>query len=98
MNTLKYGSTGSDVKALQTALNRAGMQLDVDGIFGAKTATAVKKYQLANGLTVDGIVGPATWNKLHTLNYERIGRLLEAVLNTLDECPEFNELEGLLNG
>ena len=98
MNTIKYGSTGTDVKALQTALNKAGFPVAVDGIFGAKTTTAVKKYQQANGLTVDGIVGPETWNKLHTLNYERIGQLLEAVLNTLDECPEFKELEGLLNG
>lgn len=97
MNTLKYGSSGSEVKALQTALNRAGLQVTVDGIFGAQTTTAVKKFQLANGLTVDGIVGPATWDKLRGLDYERIGRLLETVLNVLDDCPEYHELEDLLN-
>jgi peptidoglycan hydrolase-like protein with peptidoglycan-binding domain len=36
----------------------------VDGYFGTKTLTAVRQYQKANGLTVDGIVGKKTWEKL----------------------------------
>ena len=38
--------------------------LDEDGIFGSKTEAAVKAFQKANGLTVDGIVGVKTWEKL----------------------------------
>ena len=64
MGLLQKGSTGSEVKKLQEALNGAGYGLDVDGIFGDKTLSAVKSYQKANGLGVDGIVGDQTWGKL----------------------------------
>jgi putative chitinase len=56
---LKLGSTGDDVAKLQAALN-----LKADGSFGPVTEAAVKKFQTANGLTADGIVGDSTWNKL----------------------------------
>lgn len=39
-----YGSQGDEVKELQTTLNNNGYKLDVDGIFGAKTLSAVKDY------------------------------------------------------
>jgi chitosanase len=51
---------GSDVKAVQQALNRAGLALPADGIFGPTTAEAVKQFQQRQGLKADGIVGPAT--------------------------------------
>ena len=63
-STIRYGSRGDDVKALQNALNAAGYSLDVDGIFGSKTQAAVKQYQKSQGLTVDGIVGKNTWGAL----------------------------------
>jgi len=56
---LKKGSTGDDVKKLQTKLG-----LTSDGTFGSGTETAVKKWQLDNGLTSDGIVGDGTWSKM----------------------------------
>ena len=56
---LKLGSKGNDVKELQEFLG-----LKADGDFGTKTEAAVKKWQTANGLTADGIVGPATWGKM----------------------------------
>lgn len=62
---LKYGSTGSAVKKLQILLNGLGyIAGSVDGKFGSKTLTAVKAFQKETGLTADGIVGAATWNKL----------------------------------
>lgn len=59
MSTLKRGSKGDEVKALQKRLN-----LMADGIFGPLTEEAVKEFQKANGLTVDGIVGNNTWRAL----------------------------------
>lgn len=59
-----YGASGSEVKELQTQLNKQGYNLSVDGIFGSKTQSAVKDYQQKNKLAVDGIVGKNTWGSL----------------------------------
>ena len=56
---LKLGSEGEDVKKLQIKLG-----VDPIGKFGPKTDAAVKAWQSANGLTADGVVGPATWSKM----------------------------------
>lgn len=64
-STVKYGSRGSSVTALQNALNAAGYNLAADGVFGEKTLSAVKSYQRAQGLDVDGIVGTNTWGVLN---------------------------------
>lgn len=57
---LTTGSKGNDVKQIQTQLNTKGYKLSLDGIYGAKTAAAVKDYQTKNRLTVDNKVGPKT--------------------------------------
>ena len=62
--TIKNGSTGESVKWLQWELNEAGYNLNIDGVFGSGTLTALKDFQSKNGLTVDGICGPATRTKL----------------------------------
>ena len=56
---LKIGSRGKEVKELQEFL---GVQ--ADGIFGKGTDTAVRNWQQNQGLIVDGIVGPATWDAM----------------------------------
>jgi putative chitinase len=56
---LKKGDNNEQVKQLQVKLG-----VDPVGNFGPKTEEAVKKFQAANGLTADGIVGPATWDKI----------------------------------
>ncbi len=57
----RRGSTGSTVSEIQTRLKNWGYYSGkVDGIFGSGTEAAVKKFQAKNGLTADGIVGPAT--------------------------------------
>ena len=63
-----YGSQGSDVTELQKLLNSNGYTLDVDGIFGDQTLSAVKDYQQKNSLDVDGIVGDNTWGALAKAN------------------------------
>lgn len=58
---LKVGSSGSQVRTLQTKLNNWGYNAGtVDGIFGSNTLAAVKRFQQRNGLVVDGIVGEKT--------------------------------------
>lgn len=66
MTTIKRGSRGEEVKLLQQKLN-----VIVDGIFGSITEEAVKEFQKTNGLSVDGIVGPKTWEKLGVTNNKR---------------------------
>lgn len=61
----KRGSSGTEVKNIQTRLKNWGYDVGtVDGIYGAKTEAAVKKFQKNNGLTADGIAGPATLAKI----------------------------------
>lgn len=61
MKIMKFGSRGPGVQFLQLALNRAGSgPVVTDGLFGSKTQAAVRRFQQANGLSPDGIVGPRT--------------------------------------
>lgn len=64
MTTLKNGSRGEEVKTLQTALNKNGYNLTIDGVFGKNTEAAVKDYQKKNNLSIDGVVGAKTWTML----------------------------------
>lgn len=71
VRTLRRGTTGPGVVVIQTELNRISQNYPaipkispVDGIFGAQTEAAVKKFQEIFGLSVDGIVGQATWYAL----------------------------------
>lgn len=83
--TLSSGSSGSDVKEMQKKLlllhydcGSAG----ADGDFGSGTLAAVKAFQSANGLTVDGVCGPNTHAKLNS-KYNALG-VFTAVCNLAD--------------
>lgn len=57
----RMGSRGDEVRRIQTKLKSLGFYSGaVDGIYGAKTQSAVKKFQSSVGITADGIAGPKT--------------------------------------
>ena len=63
--TYRQGATGEQVRVIQTKLKNWGYYDGaVDGVFGSRTAEAVRYFQRKNGLTADGIVGPATLKAL----------------------------------
>ena len=61
---LHTGSSGGTVRLVQQKLNSLGERLKDDGKYGAATAAAVQRFQRHNGLTADGSVGCATWEKM----------------------------------
>lgn len=79
---LRRGDASDSVTIIQRELNTIGRnypaipRVDVDGIFGESTERAVRTFQQIFGLTPDGVVGLATWNRLVTL-YVGILRLAE---------------------
>ncbi len=70
-SVLRQGSSGTDVIQLQFLLNYISQfygnvpSVTQDGAFGNGTANAVRSFQRQFGLTADGVVGRATWNKLY---------------------------------
>lgn len=66
---LKKGSTGADVRAAKDRLFALGcydakIKEIKNNTFGSDTVAAVKKFQTANGLQVDGVIGALTWAAL----------------------------------
>ena len=58
---------GDSVRECQQILKNLSYNIgNVDGIYGPNTRDAVIQFQLNNGLQADGIVGPATWDKLRS--------------------------------
>lgn len=72
ITTVRNGSNGPAVKALQYLLNaKRGAGLTVDGAFGSGTESAVRTFQTHAGIGSDGIVGPTTWKQL-IWHYEKL--------------------------
>lgn len=77
--TIRKGNMGELVKQCQTMLQKLGYDLGicgVDGDFGTATEKAVRAFQKASGLAVDGVVGKNTW------------AALEAATNALQDAPK----------
>lgn len=87
--TFQQGSSGEEVLRIQRALNTISTQypgipmLVEDGFFGSATTTAVRAFQRQFSLTVDGIVGELTWNKI----FEISALIEEGELNGEDMPP-----------
>ena len=70
LHVLSKGSTGGEVKTIQALLNgfgfydQNGAYLAIDGIFGVKTEYALKNYQRARNLEVNGTTDAPTWNRI----------------------------------
>ncbi|MDD6483490.1 MAG: spore cortex-lytic enzyme [Clostridiales bacterium] len=84
----KIGSTGQEVINIQTRLKQWDYyKYNVDGIYGWRTAEAVKSFQRKHGLTADGICGPATLAKIglssssSSSSYDSNLNLLARVIN-----------------
>lgn len=89
---LKKGTRGNEVKLLQEFLDT-----DADGIFGPGTERAVKKWQSENGLVVDGIVGPATWDAMglaSTDDSEKVYTTENELIINRSYLPKGEYLEG----
>jgi TP901 family phage tail tape measure protein len=93
ISTLKKGSTGEDVKSLQRALIALGYSAgSIDGIFGSKTLAAVKAFQKAVGISVDGIVGKNTKAQFKLKGYKDGGGVYAtapAMLHGTQLHPEY---------
>lgn len=82
---LRLGSKGEGVREIQSLLTRAGFAVKVDGDFGNSTDTALRAFQDASNLHIDGVAGPETMRKLKELqpsSDEKPGSL------TVSEVPQ----------
>ncbi|WP_067924098.1 GH25 family lysozyme [Alicyclobacillus shizuokensis] len=85
--TLRMGDKGADVIQLQLLLYRIGQHPGaVDGIFGVQTQSALKAFQAACGIAVDGICGPQSWS--HLLSAHPASRPLLALGSRGDQVTD----------
>jgi peptidoglycan hydrolase-like protein with peptidoglycan-binding domain len=109
--TIGPGSQGDDVKRLQRVLARMLLWNPfgpITGVFDASLESAVKDFQQGDGLTVDGIVGAATWAKLPpyreaspTLHSGSLGPVVAWLQQTLQGAAvviEFTPYAGTVDG
>ena len=83
MQTMRKGSKGEEVRALQGNLKKLGFPIQDDGIYGDSTYNSVITVQSIFGYDVDGLVGPAT-EKLIDKQLAR-GWKLEAARNAVEK-------------
>ena len=70
---LKYGDRGNDVKEIQSYLIAQNLlHAEADGVYGTATVNAIKDFQTALGLEVDGVCGAETYKLLRAAAYDEI--------------------------
>lgn len=97
-NILKYEDTGSEVRSLQKKLHELDFyEGSIDGVFGVMTETAVRNFQEASDLRVDGLVGPSTRNQIEsTLEDSDISIKKDQFLRRGDYGQRVSELKKML--
>lgn len=95
-NWIEYGDKGNDVKTLQTKLNKVGYKLEVDGICGNATVTAIKDFQKKYKLAVDGQAGKNTITKLNSVIAAKENKNFKAFVGacTTDSTPVYQKATG----
>ena len=88
---VRQGDQGHPIRTLQDLLRARGHSVSVDGIFGPLTVGAVRAFQNAKGLGVDGVVGPHSWGVL--IIVVRQGSSGDAVRGVQEEF-QFRNLSG----
>ena len=99
MRTLRFSDRGPAVALLQLALDRARFgPLETDGIFGLRTQEALRRFQLAHGLSADGVAGRATheallpWYAGYLRHRVRAGESFYSIAQLYGASPEAVEL------
>lgn len=87
--TLRKGATGGAVYYLQTMLNDVIPGITIDGRFGEQTEKAVRVFQAAEKIKVDGVVGPVTWDALENATDHRF----DGYIPPAEGTPPTNEPE-----
>jgi len=90
---IQQGQISGCVTELQNLLNRHGAGLVVDGDFGPRTLYAVRAFQSATAIAVDGLVGPQTKTKLYTTS----GTAPAPINLNSSSCPA-NVVRGQISG
>lgn len=95
-NWIEYGDRGNDVKNLQAKLNKVGHNLEVDGICGNATVSAIKDFQEKYNLTVDGQAGKNTITKLDSVIAAKENKNFKAFVGacTTNSTPVYQKATG----
>lgn len=95
-NWIEYGDRGNDVKNLQAKLNKVGHNLEVDGICGNATVSAIKDFQEKYNLTVDGQAGKNTITKLDSVIAAKENKNFKAFVGacTINSTPVYQKATG----
>lgn len=95
-NWIEYGDRGNDVKNLQAKLNKVGHNLEVDGICGNATVSAIKDFQEKYNLTVDGQAGKNTITKLDSVIAAKENKNFKAFVGacTTNSTPVYQKVTG----
>jgi N-acetylmuramoyl-L-alanine amidase len=98
MRLYRVGDEGAAVRDIQDRLDALGFTCDPDprSTFGDHTCGAVKGFQRARGLDVDGIVGPDTWRSLYEAGY-RLGDRMLFLRRPMIRGEDVSELQSRLS-